>query len=407
MRVLIHSNREELDRNLEPVDYKKLPDLKKKWGGNLGNKLFLTAMDVYCHTDGVEYEYLTRDMTPEYINENFDLILWPLANCFSASKEIMGYLEAYTERLKEYHVPVLALGAGAQAESYDDIDDLVSAIKPIATSFIDAIHATGGMFGLRGYFTGEVFKRLGYTEDVITGCPSMYQMGRDLHINKNVIDETNLRLAINGDMSSMQIYRQSGIYKKYPNTWFVDQGEYVLLLYDEKNPKLSVKEIRKYMSQCSRLGIEMLADGRIVCIYDLPCLANYLKSLNLNFSFGQRIHGNILCTLLEIPAIVHVYDSRTKEMAEFYNIPTYERKDGRVDVLEAYENARWDVFNKEFLGKYNQFEKLLMSYGMPAISSNRYNLLTEVDRYKMPERVNEYSELKTILKNDLLWLGKK
>lgn len=33
MRVLIHSNREELDRNLAPVNYNKLPDLKRKWGG--------------------------------------------------------------------------------------------------------------------------------------------------------------------------------------------------------------------------------------------------------------------------------------------------------------------------------------------------------------------------------------
>lgn len=32
MRVLIHSNREELDRNLAPVNYDKLPNLKRKWG---------------------------------------------------------------------------------------------------------------------------------------------------------------------------------------------------------------------------------------------------------------------------------------------------------------------------------------------------------------------------------------
>ena len=80
MRILIHSNREELDRNLNPVDYKKLPALKTKWGGNLGNKLFLTAMDVYCHMDGIEYEYLTSTMSIDYINSNFDRSLWPLAN---------------------------------------------------------------------------------------------------------------------------------------------------------------------------------------------------------------------------------------------------------------------------------------------------------------------------------------
>lgn len=407
MRVLIHSNREILDRNLEPVDYTELPILKKKWGGNVGNKLFLTAMDVYCHMDNVEYEYLTNNMTPEYINENFDLILWPLANCFNPSKEIMGYLEGYTERIKKYNIPVLALGAGAQAKSYDDIDDLVDAIKPTAKRFIDAVHATGGIFGLRGYFTGEVFKKLGYVNDLVTGCPSMYQMGRDLQIDKHVIDEKRLRLAINGDAASMRIYRENDIYNKYPNTWFVDQGEYVNLLYDNKRPKIGVREIRKYMLQCSRMGIEMLADNRIICIYDLPRLAEYLKSLKLDFSFGQRIHGNILCTLMGIPAIVHVHDSRTKELAEFFNIPMYEGKCNRVDVLEAYENAEWGTFNKEFQSKYDQFEKLLMSYGMPAISKNQYNMLIDVERYKMPKYMNDYSEIKRLLKYEFLWCGIK
>lgn len=407
MRVLIHSNREELDRNLEPVNYAELPVLKKKWGGNIGNKLFLTAMDVYCHMEGVEYEYLTSDMTPEYINENFELILWPLANCFCASKEIMGYLDVYTEKLKSYHIPVLALGAGAQANSYDEINDLVNAIRPTATAFIDAVHATGGMFGLRGYFTGEVFKKLGYTNDLVTGCPSMYQMGRDLRIDKRELDETSLRLAINGDASSMKIYRKNDIYKKYPNTWFVDQGEYVLLLYDKKNPKIGVKELRAYMSQCSRLGIEMLADNRIICIYDLPRLAYHLKSLNLDLSFGQRIHGNILCTLLGIPAIVYTHDSRTKELAEFFNIPIYAGNSDRVDILEAYENVEWNTFNKEFAGKYDQFEKMLMDYGMPSISTNKYNLLTDVERYKMPMHINDYSEVKELLKHNFLWAGKK
>lgn len=230
MRVLIHSNRQELDRNLDPVDYEKLPALKKKWGGNLGNKLFLTSMDVYCHLDGIEYEYLTTEMTPDYINSVFDLILWPLANCFAASKEILSYLEQYTEKLHKYKIPVLALGAGAQAASYDELAELISFIKPTATAFIDAVHNTGGTFGLRGYFTKELFERLGYTEDYVTGCPSMYQMGRNLFINKKTLN-CNSRIALNGDASSMRIYRKSGVHKEFSNSWFIDQGEYVYALY--------------------------------------------------------------------------------------------------------------------------------------------------------------------------------
>lgn len=406
MRVLIHSNREELDRNLDPVDYEKLPSLKRKWGGNLGNKLFLTSMDVYCHMDGVEYEYLTSDMTADYINSNFDLILWPLANCFTASKEIMGYLENYILKLNQYKIPVLALGAGAQAASYDDLDTLAAAIRPTATAFIHAVHKTGGIFGLRGYFTKELFEHLGFYEDYVTGCPSMYQMGRDLHIDKtDFLDD--FHIAINGDKSSMKIYRKNNFFSKYPNLYFVDQGEFVFPLYNHQKITGSIKEIRSMMETYSRMGIEMLADGKIICIYDLPRLAQYLKDLNINISFGQRIHGNILCTLLGIPAIVYIHDSRTKELADYFEIPTYTPVNGKVDIREAYEKADWDGFNKNFGEKYDQFEKLLMKYGMPAISANKYTFLKDVEKYKMPTYVNDYSKLQKQLTRKIFWIGKK
>lgn len=405
MRILIHSNQEELDRNLGPVDYKALPNLKRKWGGNIGNKLFLTSMDVYCHSEGVEYEYLTTNMSAEYINSHFDLILWPLANCFAASEEILGYLKEYTRKLHTYTVPVLALGAGAQANSYDDINELINAIKPVAKDFIDAVHRTGGKFGLRGFFTEELFNKLGYYNDCVTGCPSMYQMGKNLHIEKKKLND-NFRLALNGNRTSMILYEKNDICKKYLNTWFVDQGDYVSALYEKKD-KINIHVIRQMMDSYSKLGVKLLASNKIICIYDLPRLASYLQELKLDLSFGQRIHGNILCTLLGIPAIVYVHDSRTKELAEFFGLPIYEDVNGKIDILEAYEKADWTNFNNNFNDKYDNFEKLLIEYGMPPISQNKYTFLCDVDKYPMPHYVNDYSQIKKMVSNPIFWIDKK
>lgn len=374
-------------------------------GGNLGNKLFLTSMDVYCHMKGVEYEYLTSDMTADYINNSFDLILWPLANCFAASKEIMGYLQDYILRLNQYKVPVLALGAGAQASSYDDIDTLVEAIKPTATEFIEAIHRTGGVFGLRGYFTKEIFERLGFKDDYVTGCPSMYQMGRNLNITKKKFKK-EFNIALNGNKNSMKLYRKNGFSEKYPNLYFVDQGEYIIPLYDKQKVIGGVKHIRSMMEKYSRLGVEMLANNKIICIYDLPRLAQYLKDIKTDLSFGQRIHGNILSTLLGIPAIVYIHDSRTKELAEYFDLPIYTQKNGYVDIEQAYENANWDRFNISFGGKYDKFEELLIKYGMPPISSNEYTFLNDVDNYKLPQYNNDYSIWQKILRKKIFWIGK-
>lgn len=102
------------------------------------------------------------------------------------------------------------------------------------------------------------------------------------------------------------------------------------------------------MEMYSRLGVEMLANNKIICIYDLPRLAQHLKDIEIDFSFGQRIHGNILCTLMGIPAIVYIHDSRTRELAEYFELPIYVPEDGYVDIEQAYENASWDRFNKNF-----------------------------------------------------------
>ena len=360
-------------------------------------------MEIYCHHENVEYEYLTNLMTADYINNNFDLILWPLANCFCASKTILGYLRDYTRRLKDYHIPVLALGAGAQADTYNDIDLLTEAIKQTAKDFIDGVHATGGVFGLRGYFTKELFERLGYKDDIVIGCPSAYQFGRNLRIDKIHLDERNVRLALNGNCISMREYRLNNLYIKFPNSWFIDQGEYISLLYDEVKKEIRIRDIKELMIEKSRLGIEMLVDGRIVCIYDLPRLAAYIKELGINLAFGQRIHGNLLCTILGIPSIVHIRDSRTKELAEYFNLPTFLTENEKIDILEIYEKADWNKFNNNFKYQYDSFEKLLCRYGMPKISEINYTFMSNVERYKMPGKVNEYSYLKDILQKEFLW----
>lgn len=108
-----------------------------------------------------------------------------------------------------------------------------------------------------------------------------------------------------------------------------------------------------------------------------------------------------------IPAIVYIHDSRTRELAEYFELPIYVPKDGYVDIEQAYENASWDGFNKNFGEKYDKFEELLIKYGMPPISTNEYILLKDVDDYKLPEYINDYSIYQKVLKKRIFWIGKK
>ena len=51
------------------------------------------------------------------------------------------------------------------------------------------------------------------------------------------------------------------------------------------------------------------------------------KYKDFNFACGSRIHGNIMPILMGIPAAICPIDSRTREMAEFFDIPMITEKD--------------------------------------------------------------------------------
>lgn len=402
LKVLLHSNIQELDRSLEPVKYENLCQRHSQSGGNPGNKLFLNAIQNYLNNaEGVYVEHLTSQMDYNYINNTFDLIIWPLANCFNASQDIIGYIKSYTERINNYKIPVLALGAGAQASSYDDINKLAEAIREPAIDFINAVHNTGGIFGLRGYFTLELFKKLvGNTEDVVIGCPSMYQMGRNLQINKLNLAQNELTPAINGNFNTLNILGQNRIFDIYSSAIFFDQGQFISLLYGDeiKNQKISYMQLRKLINHYTFTGMKLLCEDRIACIYDIPMWGKFILDHQINFSFGQRIHGSFICALLGIPSVVAYCDSRTRELAEYFELPTYKlNKKDSVDLYKVYCDSKFDRFNKNFPSKFDKFEKMLSLYGVPKISEKDNSPFKNFEIYQYPHALNQNSYIKYMM----------
>ena len=151
-------------------------------------------------------------------------------------------------------IPVYIIACGAQTDSYDHLDDLILKIGSEASRFIDAIYHTGGEFALRGHFTQEFFKRLGYTQAVVTGCPSMFQVGPELKIVKN--SQIN-RLLINGKIKSFE-----GIMRSFPESIYMDQDSFLDCLY---NPDYfaasSLKKDYQFYSQHSIFQAELLGAG--------------------------------------------------------------------------------------------------------------------------------------------------
>lgn len=164
--------------------------------------MFTTAIDKYLYRSSeIELDYMKSNYGQDYINANYDMIVFPTANIFG-THYIQG-LERYTDFFRKIKIPVYVIGAGIQCNSYDDISDLAAKLKETVGEFISAVYQTGGEFALRGYATKEFLDLIIKNTAVVTGCPSLYQNGRELKVNTEKVEKEKFRVALNGSVKSI------------------------------------------------------------------------------------------------------------------------------------------------------------------------------------------------------------
>lgn len=410
-KIIIYRNVNEIEYDiLHKTNYNILADriAKERRGNwpNFANKLWLQGLISEISVEENEIAYLEENMTMEEINEKYDLMIFPSANIFA--RNYVEAIKKLTIEFRKCQIPIFVISCGVQASNNAELSNLIHDIGGTSTEFIDAIYKTGGEFSLRGYFTKEFFDRLGFPSAVVTGCPSLYQVGRYLRIDKDEVGPRQLKPVVNGQnyMFSSPFYKK--IFNEYKNSVFVDQDHYGKYLYDPTffaDYNYSLKNMLKLVKNETFLGMELLSHDRIVYFADMPQWNSWLKESDFNFSFGARIHGNIMSILSGIPAVVHAWDSRTREMAEFYSIPFVDDSIVASSSLYAiYEKADYSEFNNNFQKHYDEYEDFLRRCGIVKTSMGSEKLFFDnpmlINENKKPEVANELELAKLCSKID-------
>lgn len=365
------------------TDYSKFKsNLVKNFGGNCpnwGNKLWFQGL---CSEidDGYNEIVFRSNESIEEINSSFDLIIYPMANFFSI--EFVSAAEQITNTLSQIKIPVYIISCGAQANSYDDLDMLVKDIGEPSKKFISAVYSTGGEFSLRGNFTKEFFNRLGFKSAVVTGCPSLYQLGRNFKVGNDKVEYSQFNPVFNGKYKN---YIKPIMH--YCNSAYIDQDMFAMCLYDpDYLSNMSFKFKLRFNHWLGIEAAEMLANNKVKMIVDMNDWYSYLKNCGFNYSFGSRIHGSIMAILAGIPATVLAIDTRTQEMAEFYDIPCVKidskSRFSPDNVYEKYIEADYEKFNQNYQKKYDDFEKFLRDHKI-VNSVNENNKFLDVTKGKM------------------------
>jgi hypothetical protein len=326
-------------------------------GNNSGNLLFqYSAYKCFSHADNVveSYGYRADPNDADRINNEYDVFVLPLANAFRQS--YIPTLNRYTALIQKLKIPVVVMGVGAQASkaSLEDMPQVNEEVKNFCRAVLDRSSA----IGVRGEFTYEYLKSLGFNanEIEIIGCPSMFTFGKDLPtINTRHLGAYS-RISINsteGKKDFRPIFVNN--IRRYKNLCFIPQTIETLKSLSNAGPDLLLKE---------SLAIPMKKINETKLFVDINPWINFLRGFD--FSFGTRIHGNVISLLAGVPAHVVAHDSRTLELAKYFEIPYSLLQDLDKSTLaeDLYAKSSYKNFNANHGTRFDRFSSFLKKNGL-------------------------------------------
>jgi hypothetical protein len=321
--------------------------------GNAGNLLFLGAAQKILAAPGVELEpdrtrVGSRDA--DRINERFDHYVLPLANAFRPFYE--ASLLQHAALLAKLRIPVTILGVAAQGSLAGDFGKLQPMERAIR-AFLRAALDRGPSIGVRGEMTADYVRGLGFRDVEVIGCPSMFVGGSALPVPRvAALDpESRVAITISPYTAAMAPVVRANV-ARYSNLEYIAQDLESLELLLWGVPWKGGKAEDPMPVHPSHPLIET---GRTRLFLDPWPWVEYLRSFAA--VFGSRIHGSIAAVLAGTPVVVLPHDSRTLELARYFEIPHRLVREVPPDVdpaalvqeasfgpLVAGHPARWERF---------------------------------------------------------------
>jgi Polysaccharide pyruvyl transferase len=330
---------------------------------NSGNLIFSAAAYKLLATRGTSVtadHLLIEPRDADRINERFDAYVIPLANAFR-----LGYrpvLDRMTQLIRRLRIPVVIMGVGAQSNLRYQTDRL-GPLEDSVRAFVSAVLDRGPSIGVRGEFTHDYLRGLGFNDVEVIGCPSMFFDGGRMTIEKRPTSLTpGSALAMN---VTPYVKRMGDLvmshHARYPNLRYIaqDLATLELLLWGE-----SERDARQTDDMPIHTSHPLLRENKIRFYVDPWPWIEDLRAVD--FAFGTRIHGNIAALLAGTPAYVLAHDSRTLELARYFEIPHRRVTElaPDTDAAELYAEADYSGLIGGHAARFATFSAFLARHGL-------------------------------------------
>lgn len=327
-------------------------------GWNSGNMLYAYGVFniLFDGENGLISTYYRTDFNEseiDYINNNFDAFILPLADAFRIDWE--DNLIAYTKLIRKLKIPCIVIGACLRAPYNCDLKGKFPFDNSVK-EFISAVLDKSSIIGLRGFRTCEYLRNLGFSEEThfrAIGCPSLYTYG-DTIKTKEVPDSIrSILFNINPNVSEKANEFFYSTLLKIPKSNIVlqEMGEFEAIYYGYRIPKWPSKKFPYSVFN------DLSKTNNIKFFFDPQQWFGFASEFDI--SLGTRFHGTVANILSGIPHVVVPLDSRMQELIDFHHITHLDKDELEGDVTKYIDRLNFHSYQDGLQDNLNNYINFL------------------------------------------------
>ncbi|TYC53064.1 polysaccharide pyruvyl transferase family protein [Rhodobacterales bacterium] len=307
------------------------------------------------------------------LRESFDYVVLRGSNYIHSDMN-WEMAEQVLTRLK---LPVLAFGIGAQAPTNGEIN-----LSESTRNVLRIISESTASIGVRGAYTADVLANLGIRNTRIIGCPTAFRRNDpNLRISLPPIESVEkVGISVRREVSPayakdirQYLTFHRDLIKSFAARFDVTlmaQGEIEekkLVLGTDEQKEEAVRTLKEnawagewyFDEEIERLYRERLFYSDVVADYD-ACVSA------CDFVLGYRLHGNLMALANGVPSVYFTYDSRTREFADTFRIPSFDVfSEAKFRLSEFWQQSRFDDFNRAYARIYAEMSSFLSENNVP------------------------------------------
>lgn len=343
-------------------------DLYTSIGHNNGNLAFVHAIASHISNP---VKFFGWSVAAETLQNNADIIVIPCANQLGRHTDY----GAMAENLEKSGLPIVAIGLGAQADSYEHDIELSAGTLRWAQVIAGSNASSSSNIYTRGAFTSAQLDKLGITRSLAGGCPSYFMnqgpgLGKKIHASWTQSDlprSISVAAGHQGWTKTREIEHQLISLMMDP----IAPGQYVVQsmgemikasrgIFDGIDPQ-AIKAIHSHtVPHYSVEEFKIWCRNYMRSFYDVPAWMDTLRRQDL--TIGCRYHGVALALQAERMGLTVTIDSRTRELCENTSVPyvdaaalTTPLTRARLKKLINFDPEAYDKHRAEAAVRYLDF----------------------------------------------------